>query len=117
MNGQVEQGDSLETWAASLADAAKAYKGASGQQSLLLRSRMTDAVKQIINAVKDPGETPFEYSVQVRETLRAHAVLFAYQPLDGGNGRSSYDDGAQSLRQDSSAGGNILQRRGSECWC
>jgi hypothetical protein len=117
INGKVEQGDSLESWAANLADAAKAYKGASGQRSLLLRNKMSYAAKQIINAVKDPGETPFEYSVQVRKTLLAHAVLFAYQPVDGGNGRSSYDDGAQSLRQDSSAGYNILQRRCSECWC
>jgi hypothetical protein len=117
MNGEVEQGDSLETWAASLADAAKAYKGVSGQQSLLLRNKMTDAAKQIINAVRDPGETPFEYSVQVRETLHARVVLSAYRPLDGGNGRSSYDDGAQSLRQDSSARDHILQRCGSKCWC
>jgi hypothetical protein len=101
MNGEVEQGDSLETWAANLADAAKAYKGASGQQSLLLRSKMTNAAKQIINAVKEPGETPFEYSVQVRLTLHTHAVLFAHRQLDGGNGCSSYDDGAQSLRQNS----------------
>jgi hypothetical protein len=54
INGKVEQGDSLESWAANLADAVKAYKGASGQRSLLLRSKMSYAAKQIINAVKDP---------------------------------------------------------------
>lgn len=68
MNGEDELVDPLQTWATDLADAAKAYKGASGQQSLLLRSKMTDAAKQIINAVKEPGETPFEYSVQVGVT-------------------------------------------------
>ncbi len=70
MNGEDDLADSLQQWATNLADAAKAYKGASGQQSLLLRSKMNDNAKQIINAIKEPGETPFEYSVQVGRTQR-----------------------------------------------
>lgn len=65
MNGEDGLADSLQQWATNLADAAKAYKGASGQQSLLLRSEMSNNARQIINAIKEPGETPFEYSVQV----------------------------------------------------
>jgi hypothetical protein len=57
--------DSVQAWAADLAETAKAYKGASGQESLLLRSKMTGKAKQIISAVKEPGETCFEYSVHV----------------------------------------------------
>ncbi len=65
MNGEDELVDSLQTWATKLVEATKAYKGASGQQSLLLRTEMSETAKQIINAVKEPGETCFEYSVQV----------------------------------------------------
>jgi hypothetical protein len=66
VNSEVELADSLRGWAADLADAAKAYKGASGQDGLLLRSKISASAKQIINAIKEPGETCFEYSVQVR---------------------------------------------------
>jgi hypothetical protein len=78
MSSDDETADSLQTWAADLMDTAKAYKGASGQQSLLLRSKMAGTAKQIINAIKEPGETPFEYSVQVRIDINAVAALFTY---------------------------------------
>lgn len=70
MNGKDDLADSLQQWAMNLAEAAKAYRGASGQQSLLLRSKMSNNAKQIIDAIKDPGETPFEYSVQVGQIQR-----------------------------------------------
>ncbi len=70
MNGEDDLAESLQQWATNLADAAKAYRSASGQQSLLLRSKMSNDAKQIINAIKEPGETPFEYSVQVGRTQR-----------------------------------------------
>lgn len=116
MNGQDGLVDSLQKWAATMMETAKAYKGASGQQSLLLRSKMTNTAKQIINAVKDPGETPFEYSVQVGMTyLRMVSVLFAYCLVDGGNGRASYAHGAQGPRQDTSARNHFLPRLGRKC--
>ena len=107
MNGEDDLADSIQQWAMNLADAAKAYKGASGQQSLLLRSKMTNNAKQIIDAIKEPGETPFEYSVQVGRIQRC-LRLVCLRRADGGNGCSAYDDGAQNLRQNSSAGKHIL---------
>lgn len=77
MNGEDDLADSLEQWATNLAEAAKAYRGASGQQSLLLRSKMSNNAKQIIDAIKDPGETPFEYSVQVGQ-IRHCLSISAY---------------------------------------
>ena len=77
-NGEDHLADDLQTWAANLADAAKAYKNASGQESLALRSKMTDTAKHIINAVKEPMETCFEHSVQVRIPPGVPSQLFAY---------------------------------------
>jgi hypothetical protein len=42
------------------------YKDPSGQQGLLLRQRMTNAARQIINIIREPGETPYEFSTHVR---------------------------------------------------
>jgi hypothetical protein len=79
VNGDDKVVGSLETWASNLLEAARAYKSASGQQSLRLRSQMTDAANQIINAVKEPEETPFEYSVQVRRIPKLSLDCFAYR--------------------------------------
>ena len=43
----------------------KDYKDPSGQQGLLLRQRMTNAARQIINLIREPGETPYEFSTHV----------------------------------------------------
>jgi hypothetical protein len=56
---------SLQKWSADLVENAKTYKDVSGQEGLKLRLKMTDSARQIINAIKQPGETPFEYSVHV----------------------------------------------------
>lgn len=77
-NGEDHLVDDLQSWAANLADAAKAYKTASGQESLALRSKMTDNAKHIINAVKEPMETCFEHSVQVKICSLPISLLFAY---------------------------------------
>lgn len=117
VNGEVDLADSLRGWAADLADAAKAYKGASGQDGLLLRSKISASAKQIINAIKEPGETCFEYSVQVRSEILQNCFLaVCLLPVDGGNGRAPYAHGAQNLRQDSSAGKHILPGLGRKCW-
>ena len=106
-NGEDHLVDDLETWATGLADAAKAYKSASGQESLALRHKMTGIAKQIINAVKEPGETCFEHSVQVWiAPSRGSAVCLLN--VDGRNGSASYAHGAQSLRQDSSTRKHLI---------
>ena len=58
--------DSLQNWATEILEATKAYKNASGQEGLHLRSKITNNAKQIINTVRDPGETCFQYAVSVR---------------------------------------------------
>lgn len=64
-NSELDVADTLPTWATDLANAAKAYKGSTDQESLTLRNKMTGTAKQIINAIKEPTETCFEHSVQV----------------------------------------------------
>ncbi|KAF7506348.1 hypothetical protein GJ744_011814 [Endocarpon pusillum] len=98
MNGEDDLAETLEQWSMNLVEAAKAHRGTSGQQSLLLRSKMSNNAKQIIDAIKDPGETPFEYSIQMAEmgALRMMMELKIFDKIPQ-QGSISYGDLAASI--------------------
>ena len=56
---------SLEALASQLTAAVTEYKDGSGNAGLLARKQIIGLAHSIINEVKEPGETPFEYSVYV----------------------------------------------------
>jgi hypothetical protein len=86
----VELVDSLHALTQQIVDASKNYKDKSGQEGLLQRQRMTNAARQIINTVREPGETPYEFSTHV-EWIHACAAEFGTDStLDGGNGCNSH---------------------------
>lgn len=56
---------SLSALTEQITKASEGYADSTGQQGLLLRLRMASAAKQIINTVREPGETPYEFSTHV----------------------------------------------------
>jgi len=64
--------ESLQALTQQISQASKDYKDPSGQQGLLLRQRMTNAARQIINTIREPGETPYEFSTHVKFSGRPH---------------------------------------------
>ena len=59
--------ESLTSLTKQISTAAKDYKDPSGQQGLLLRQRVVNAARQIINVIREPGETPYEFSTHVSD--------------------------------------------------
>jgi hypothetical protein len=57
---------SLNALTEQIVKASEDYGDSSGQHGLLQRQRMANAARQIINAVREPGETPYEFSTHVR---------------------------------------------------
>lgn len=89
----------LETLTLQLFEVVKDYDNLSGNAGLFARKNIINIAKEIIRAVKEPGETPFEYSVYVRFSLHcnfwpAESNRFA----DGGNGGSPTTHGYEGLR-------------------
>jgi len=79
--------DSLNALTKEIVEASKEYKDTSGQHGLLQRQRMANAARQIINTVRDPGETPYEFSTHMGEVgaIRMFMKLRAFDkiPLEG----------------------------------
>lgn len=73
MNGTTnrEGAKSLEALTQQLAEEVSNYKDPSGNAGLLQRKKILDAAKKIIDEVKEPGETPFEYSISVSDSAAA----------------------------------------------
>lgn len=65
--------ETLQALTNQIRETQKDYKDPSGQQGLLLRQRMTNAARQIINTIREPGETPYEFSSNVRLPFPLHA--------------------------------------------
>ncbi|OAL18498.1 hypothetical protein AYO20_11745 [Fonsecaea nubica] len=90
--------ESLNALTNQIYETSKEYKDPSGQQGLLLRQRMTNAARQIINVVREPGETPYEFSTHMAEmgAIRMFMKMKAFDkiPLEGS---ISYEDLAASL--------------------
>ncbi|OAP63925.1 hypothetical protein AYL99_03152 [Fonsecaea erecta] len=90
--------ESLNALTNQIYETSKDYKDPSGQQGLLLRQRMTNAARQIINVVREPGETPYEFSTHMAEmgAIRMFMKMKAFDkiPLEGS---ISYEDLAASL--------------------
>lgn len=57
---------SLNALTEQITKASEGYADSTGQQGLLLRLRMANAARQIINTIREPGETPYEFSTNVR---------------------------------------------------
>ena len=82
--------ESLNALTKQIAVTSKNYKDPSGQQGLLLRQRMTNAARQIINIIREPGETPYEFSSNVKFQVHLHVnIMPAYVTSDGGDERDS----------------------------
>lgn len=62
---EVSERRSLETLTRQLSDTVKGYDDPSGNTGLYTRKKIINIAKEIIEKVKEPQETPFEYSVKV----------------------------------------------------
>jgi hypothetical protein len=58
--------ESLKALTEQIVRASEEYNDSSGQHGLLQRQRMANAARQITNAIREPGETPYEFSTHVR---------------------------------------------------
>lgn len=63
--------DSLTALTDQITTASKNYSDTTGQQALLQRQRMVNAARQIINTVREPGETPYEFSTHVSSNVHS----------------------------------------------
>lgn len=66
---------SLDALTQQLSEEVGNYKDTSGNAGLLQRKKILNAAKQIIDEVKEPGETPFEYSISVCDSIAATCRL------------------------------------------
>lgn len=57
---------SLNAFTEQITKTSEQYSDPTGQHGLLQRQQMANAARQIINAVREPGEEPYEFSTHVR---------------------------------------------------
>lgn len=74
---------SLNALTEQITTASKDYSDSTGQQGLLLRQRMVNAARQIISTIREPGETPYEFSTHVRLMCLFSSLVMADVILDG----------------------------------
>ena len=75
VNGTAGVENQVQKLALELLEASKTLTQAEGPENLRLRHQITDNARQIINQIRDPGETPFEYSARVRNSLPSCSTL------------------------------------------
>ena len=90
--------ETLQALTNQIRESQREYKDPSGQQGLLLRQRMTNAARQIINIVREPGETPYEFSTHVSHQSPPHICIITTETdPDGRNWGDSNDHEDESI--------------------